>query len=140
MSSTSITECRTAGLKGYGLFSIKNIEKGTIVAQLGTSARMKPKQFSIFRAALGLPHDACIHVERSHYIVYDSKWTDPLQVPLWYRLNHARLGIANVHMKLLNRDCRPDKQSVVWIASRNIEANEELRFTYTDVPQEWNEN
>ena len=109
-------------------------------------ARMRRGAWDVYHAALGLPHDACIQVARSPLVFYDQGWQTSYEqgsfqtmnfVPIWYRQNHAKEGVANVRMSILNPSASPHQQNLVWRTIRAVEQGEELRFTYTDVPREW---
>jgi len=130
-------EVRDSPLGGKGLFATSTMPPGAIVAEMTDPARMRKKAWEVYRVAVGLPHDACIHVERSPLVFYDAAWDSQAAVPLWYRQNHAREGIANVKMTLADRTAGPHDQRLLWRTTRIVEEGEELRFTYTDVPREW---
>ena len=100
-------------------------------------ARMRRAAWDIYSTALGLPHDACVQVARSPLVFYDQSWQTMDKVPLWYRQNHAKEGVANVNMSILNPGADPQRQLLVWRTNRAVTRGEELRFTYTDVPWEW---
>ena len=123
---------------GQGLFATEAIAAGTVVAEMVDQARMRKAAFEIYRMALGMPHDACIHAERSPLVFYDQSWQEKNHVPLWYRQNHAREDLANVKMMIENPGAGPHQQRLVWKAVRVIARGEELRFTYADVPSSWN--
>ena len=125
------------GAGGKGLFASKEMAAGTEVARMGDPARMRRAAWDIYSTALGLPHDACVHVARSPLVFYDQGCQAMDEVPLWYRQNHAKEGIANVKMSILNPGADPQRQLLVWRTNRAVRRGEELRFTYTDVPWEW---
>ena len=103
-------------------------------------ARMRRAAWDIYSTALGLPHDACVQVARSPLVFYDQSWQTMDKVPLWYRQNHAKEGIANVKMFILNPGADPQRQLLVWRTTRAVKRGEELRFTYTDVPGQWDDD
>jgi hypothetical protein len=139
-------QVRDAPGRGKGLFAIKDLQVGTEAARMTDSARMRRGAWEIYHKALGLPHDAAIFVARSPLVFYDQGWQTSYEqgsfqsmnfIPDWYRLNHAREGVANVKMHILNPDADPQKQLLVWRTIRAVRRGEELRFTYTDVPWDW---
>ena len=131
-------EARPSTVAGVGLFAAEAIPAGTVVAEMGDPARMRRAAWDVYHEALDLPHDAAIHVARSPLVFYDQAWSDPSSIPMWYRQNHAREGVANVRMRLANPGASPHNQRLVWRTTRAVAQGEELRFTYTDVPTEWN--
>ena len=136
----ALVEVRTSpvgGEGGKGLFALKEMAAGTEVARMCDPARMRRAAWDIYSTALGLPHDACVQVARSPLVFYDQGWQTMDKAPLWYRQNHAKEGIANVKMSILNPDADPQRQLLVWRTNRAVRRGEELRFTYTDVPWEW---
>ena len=133
-------EVRTSsvgGEGGKGLFASQDMAAGTEVARMIDPARMRRAAWDVYHTALGLPHDACVQVARSPLVFYDESWQTMDQVPEWYRQNHAREGVANVKMSILNPGADPQRQVLVWRTTRAVRRGEELRFTYTDVPREW---
>ena len=133
----ALVEVRTSpvgGEGGKGLFASQDMAAGTEVARMIDPARMRRAAWDIYSTALGLPHDACVQVARSPLVFYDQGWQTMDMVPLWYRQNHAREGVANVKMSILNPDADPQKQLLVWRTIRAVRRGDELRFTYTDVP------
>ena len=116
---------------------MKSMATGTIVARMIDPARMRRAAWRVYHTAMGLPHDACIHVARSPLVFYDQGWQSSNEVPEWYRQNHAKEGVANVRMTILDADANPHQQVLVWRTTRAVSRGEELRFTYTDVPREW---
>jgi hypothetical protein len=132
-----VRDSPVGGVGGKGLFASKEMAAGMEVARMGDPARMRRKAWEIYSAALGLPHDACVQVARSPLVFYDQGWQTMDKVPLWYRQNHAKEGVANVNMSILNPGADPQRQLLVWRTNRAVTRGEELRFTYTDVPWEW---
>ena len=109
-----VRDSPVGGVGGKGLFASKEMAAGMEVARMGDPARMRRKAWEIYRAALGLPHDACVQVARSPLVFYDQGWQAMDNVPLWYRQNHAKEGIANVKMSILNPGADPQRQLLVW--------------------------
>ena len=132
-----VRDSPVGGAGGKGLFASKEMAAGTEVARMGDPARMRRAAWDIYSTALGLPHDACVQVARSPLVFYDQGWQAMDKVPEWYRQNHAKEGIANVKMSILNPGADPQRQLLVWRTNRAVTRGEELRFTYTDVPWEW---
>ena len=136
----ALVEVRTSpvgGEGGKGLFASHDMAAGTEVARMIDPARMRRAAWDIYSTALGLPHDACVQVARSPLVFYDQGWESMDKAPLWYTQNHAKEGIANVKMSILNPGADPQRQVLVWRTTRAVRRGEELRFTYTDVPREW---
>ena len=134
------TEVRTVSNSvGQGLFATRSISVGTTVAEMIDQSRMRRNAYEIYRENLGLPHDSCIFVAGSPLVFYDRAWTERDLPPLWYRQNHSPPGLnANVKMVIENLGAPPRQQRLVWKANRSIEPGDQLRFTYTDVPNWWN--
>jgi hypothetical protein len=138
----ALVEVRTSpvgGEGGMGLFASHDMAAGTEVARMIDPARMRRAAWDIYSTALGLPHDACVQVARSPLVFYDQGWQTMDQVPEWYRQNHAREGVANVKMSILNPGADPQRQLLVWRTIRAVRRGDELRFTYTDVPGQWDD-
>jgi hypothetical protein len=138
----ALVEVRTSpvgGEGGMGLFASHDMAAGTEVARMIDPARMRRAAWNIYSTALGLPHDACVQVARSPLVFYDQGWQTMDQVPEWYRQNHAREGVANVKMSILNPGADPQRQLLVWRTIRAVRRGDELRFTYTDVPGQWDD-
>ena len=138
----ALVQVRTSqvgGEGGMGLFASHDMAAGTEVARMGDPARMRRAAWDIYSTALGLPHDACVQVARSPLVFYDQGWQTMDKIPEWYRQNHAREGVANVKMFILNPGADPQRQLVVWRTTRAVRRGEEMRFTYTDVPGQWDD-
>ena len=45
--------------------------------------------------------------------------------------------VDGVSILLADRTAGPHDQRLLWRTTRTVEEGEELRFTYTDVPREW---
>ena len=133
----TLTEVRASTIPGAGrgLFATRDIPAGMVVAGMEKSARMKRSIWRDYHRYAGLPHDAAIYVARSPLVFYDAAWTDPSTPPKWYRLNHSET--PNLFMGLLDPSKPPRSQALVWRTKRPIRPNEELFFTYEDVPPEW---
>ena len=138
----ALVEVRTSpvgGEGGKGLFASHDMAAGTEVARMIDPARMRRAAWDIYSTALGLPHDACVQVARSPLVFYDQGWQTMDQVPEWYRQNHARESVANVKMSILNPGADPQRQVLVWRTILAVRRGDELRFTYTDVPGQWDD-
>ena len=133
----TLTEVRASTIPGAGrgLFATRDIPAGMVVAGMEKSARMKRSIWRDYHRYAGFPHDAAIYVARSPLVFYDAAWTDPSTPPKWYRLNHSET--PNLFMGLLEPSKPPRSQALVWRTKRPIRPNEELFFTYEDVPPEW---
>ena len=133
----TLTEVRASTIPGAGrgLFATRDIPAGIVVAGMEKSARMKRMIWRDYHRYAGFPHDAAIYVARSPLVFYDAAWTDPSSPPKWYRLNHSET--PNLFMGLLDPSKPPRSQALVWRTKRPIRSNEELFFTYDDVPPEW---
>ena len=134
-----VRDSPVGGIGGKGLFASQGMAAGTEVARMTDPARMRRKAWDVYHTALGLPHDACVQVARSPLVFYDQGWQTMDQIPEWYRQNHAREGVANVKMFILNPGADPQRQLVVWRTTRAVKRGEEMRFTYTDVPGQWDD-
>jgi hypothetical protein len=134
-----VRDSLVGGVGGKGMFASKDMAAGTEVARMIDPARMRRAAWDIYSTALGLPHDACVEVARSPLVFYDQGWQTMDQVPEWYRQNHAREGVANVKMSILNPCAVPQRQLLVWRTIRAVRRGDELRFTYTDVPEQWDD-
>jgi hypothetical protein len=134
-----VRDSPVGGAGGKGLFASQDMVAGTEVARMVDAARMRGRAWDVYHTALRLPHDACVQVARSPLVFYDQGWQTMDQVPEWYRQNHAREGVANVKMSILNPGADPQRQLLVWRTIRAVRQGDELRFTYTDVPGQWDD-
>ena len=108
------------------MFAKKNIKEGEQVVDM---KKVKVQRFSEsawnkYYKNKNLPHDAAIYVSR-----IGKRITDWLTImPKWYRLNHS----SRPNLKMEYKDSR-----IVWVAKRNIQAGEELTFSYGEGTEDW---
>ena len=92
--------------------------------------------FERWRQRRRLPHDSCVYMPNLRTCMFDSTWVDPHdQPPLWYRINHSR--DYNCRPCFVADMTFPNKGRLMWLATRDIDAGDELVYNYDNAPREW---
>ena len=131
-STTPRVRAGPSPIHGRGLFAVAALAPGApAVAAFRAAAVARADEWDgALHAALGLPHDAGVHVGGGR-VLYDPDVGRRGGPPHWYLMNHARPG--NVRMRLL----RPGGGGVEWVPTRHVAAGEELTYDYGEPDPAW---
>jgi hypothetical protein len=121
---------------GRGLFAKRRLPVGTAITRILTPFWTSKSVAKERARTLNLPSDSFIELRNK--ACSDLNFWSPANLPIWYYLNHAHHSIANAEMRLAAPCTQRDERHLVWYATRDILPNEEIRFTYVSVPEEWN--
>ncbi len=129
-------EVRPSSVAGLGLFARVRLHAEERVVRINIPFWMSPEAATARAASMGLPHDSFVIREvDGHERACVDLWWSAWMVPMWYRMNHRHKSRANVRMQVVRAY---GVDHLVWYATRNIQADEEIRFDYGDVDDAWN--
>jgi hypothetical protein len=119
---------------GTGLYTDEDIEQGAEVVAFEDGDMMLLRfwpeyclQHNLNSEWAGILAQRCIPPPtkaKRQVMLYDKAYVTGRRRPSWTHINHSRDN-ANLEMRIPTTGCR-----VAWYATRNIEAHEELCFTY----------